>query len=123
MPSDLSNYLNYIGSESRNSDSNDTSEKEEEIFEKQKNYVRFTFDDLKKTCFITYRLRIYLVIWSSLTATYWIWKVGEILVNNNDYHCLSDTVLNVLLGTSTLIVIGIATLVMYNVFNEKYNHG
>ncbi|UUC45861.1 hypothetical protein [Flavobacterium cerinum] len=120
MPSDLSTNLNYIHSESENTDSDHKSKKEEQIFEKQKNYIRYTFNDLKNKRYSTNtKLRIYLAIWSSFIVTYWLWKVGEILINNNDRYCLSDTVLNVLLGTATLNVLGIVAIAMYDLFNGK----
>lgn len=120
MPSDLSTNLNYIHSESENTDSDYKSKKEEKIFEKQKNYIRYTFNDLKNKRYSTNtKLRIFLAIWSSFIVTYWLWKVGEILIHNNDRYCLSDTVLNVLLGTATLNVLGIVAIAMYDLFNGK----
>lgn len=120
MPSDLSTNLNYIHSESEHTDSDYKSKKEAQIFEKQKNYIRYTFNDLKNKRYSTNtKLRIYLAIWSSFIVTYWLWKVGEILIDNNDRYCLSDTVLNVLLGTATLNILGIVAIAMYDLFNGK----
>ncbi|WP_165624220.1 hypothetical protein [Flavobacterium oreochromis] len=48
-----------------------------------------------------------------------MWKVGEILVNNNEKYCLSDNVLITLLGTTTLNVLGIVAIAMYDLFNGK----
>ena len=74
---------------------------------------------LRKEVFLNTKLRVYLSIWSSLLVTCWLWKVGEILVNNNEKYCLSDSVLNMLLGTTTLNVLGIVAIAMYDLFNGK----
>ncbi|OWP78681.1 hypothetical protein BWG23_00920 [Flavobacterium oreochromis] len=63
--------------------------------------------------------RRYFVLWSSFLVSCWMWKVGEILVNNNEKYCLSDNVLITLLGTTTLNVLGIVAIAMYDLFNGK----
>lgn len=63
--------------------------------------------------------RRFFVYWSAFFVSYWMWKVGEILVNNNDKYCLSDDVLMTLLGTTTLNVLGIVAIAMYDLFNGK----
>lgn len=63
--------------------------------------------------------RRYFVLWSSFLVSCWMWKVGEILVNNNDKYCLSDNVLITLLGTTTLNVLGIVAIAMHDLFNGK----
>jgi hypothetical protein len=63
--------------------------------------------------------RSYFVFWSSILVSCWMWKVGEILINNNDKYCLSDDVLMTLLGTTTLNVLGIVAIAMYDLFNGK----
>lgn len=63
--------------------------------------------------------RRYFVLWSSFLVSCWMWKVGEILVNNNDKYCLSDNVLMTLLGTTTLNVLGIVAIAMHDLFNGK----
>ncbi|WP_136402107.1 hypothetical protein [Flavobacterium supellecticarium] len=117
MSSDLKNNLNYIVSESNSTD--DKSKKEEETFKSQKNYIKYTCNALKnKRYSINTNLRIYLAIWSSLIVSCWLLKVEEILINNNNY-CLSDNVLTILLGTTTLNVLGIVAIAMYDIFNGK----
>lgn len=63
--------------------------------------------------------RRYFVLWSSFLVSCWMWKVGEILVNNNDKYCLSENVLMMLLGTTTLNVLGIVAIAMHDLFNGK----
>ena len=63
--------------------------------------------------------RRYFVLWSSFLVSCWMWKVGEILVHNNDKYCLSDNVLMTLLGTTTLNVLGIVAIAMHDLFNGK----
>lgn len=63
--------------------------------------------------------RRFFVYWSAIFVSCWMWKVGEILVNNNDKYCLSDNVLITLLGTTTLNVLGIVAIAMYDLFNGK----
>ncbi len=118
MSSDLSSSLNYINSEIPNFD--DKSKKEAELFRKKKSYPQKTLQDLKgKRYHLNTNLRAYLSIWASLIVSCWLWKVGEILMNNNEKYCLSDSVLNMLLGTTTLNVLGIVAIAMYDVFNGK----
>lgn len=116
--SELSSSLDLINSEPFSSD--DKSKKEAELFKKGKSYPKTTLQDLKgKRYSINTKLRVYLSVWASLVVSCWLWKVGEILVNNNDKYCLSDSVLNILLGTTTLNVLGIVAIAMYDVFNGK----
>lgn len=63
--------------------------------------------------------RRFFVYWSAIFVSCWMWKVGEILVNNNNKYCLSDNVLITLLGTTTLNVLGIVAIAMYDLFNGK----
>ena len=118
MSLDLSSSLGYINSEIPNFD--EKSKKEAEVFRKKKSYPQKTLEDLKgKRCLFNTNLRVYLSIWASLVVSCWLWKVGEILMNNNDKYCLSESVLNMLLGTTTLNVLGIVAIAMYDVFNGK----
>ena len=118
MSLDLSSSLGYINSEIPNFD--EKSKKEAEVFRKKKSYPQKTLEDLKgKRYLFDTNLRVYLSIWASLVVSCWLWKVGEILMNNNDKYCLSESVLNMLLGTTTLNVLGIVAIAMYDVFNGK----
>ena len=104
MSLDLSSSLGYINSEIPNFD--EKSKKEAEVFRKKKSYPQKTLEDLKgKRYLFNTNLRVYLSIWASLVVSCWLWKVGEILMNNNDKYCLSESVLNMLLGTTTLNVL------------------
>ena len=118
MSLDLSSSLGYINSEIPNFD--EKSKKEAEVFRKKKSYPQKTLEDLKgKRYLFNTNLRVYLSIWASLVVSCWLWKVGEILMNNNDKYCLSESVLIMLLGTTTLNVLGIVAIAMYDVFNGK----
>ena len=118
MSLDLSSSLGYINSEIPNFD--EKSKKEAEVFRKKKSYPQKTLEDLKgKRYLFNTNLRVYLSIWASLVVSCWLWKVGEILMNNTDKYCLSESVLNMLLGTTTLNVLGIVAIAMYDVFNGK----
>ncbi|GGG15271.1 hypothetical protein GCM10011344_14840 [Dokdonia pacifica] len=64
-------------------------------------------------------LRIVLAFWSILLVSTWMWKVGEILVNNNEYYHLSDNVLITLLTTTTIEVIAIVLIAMRDLFGGK----
>ena len=65
------------------------------------------------------RLRMYLALWAAALVSSWMYKVGEIVVNNNEKYCLSDSVLITLLTTTTIEVIGIIAIVMKDLFNTK----
>tara|TARA_R110002033_G_scaffold158287_1_gene194422 strand:+ start:1762 stop:2121 length:360 start_codon:yes stop_codon:yes gene_type:complete len=81
-------------------------------------------DDILRTAknkryILNTNLRIYLAIWASLIVSTWMYKVGEILVNNNDLYCLSENVLITLLTTTTIQVIAIVAIAMKDLFNKK----
>lgn len=68
------------------------------------------------------RLRYYLVIWTSLLVSCWLWKVGELVGNSKEY-ALSDGVLVALLTTTTVNVLGIIAIVMKDLFNGGSEQG
>lgn len=110
------NKINVVPQEVSEIDKKSISE--EKIFDSDKNYVKTTLEDLKAGRFKSNtQLRKYLVFWSCLLISIWMWKVGEILVNNHQKYCLSDTVLITLLTTTTANVIGIMLIVLKDLFN------
>lgn len=118
---DFLNSLNQIQPESQSPlPSDEASNEEEKMFIKGRNYVGKTLDELKAKRFKTNTdLRIGLAFWAILLISSWLWKVGEILVNNHDKYCLSDTVIVALLTTTTANVIGIMIIVLKDLFNGK----
>jgi hypothetical protein len=87
----------------------DTSSLNNEILEaaKSKRYIQNT------------KLRMYLAVWAAILVSSWMFKVGEIVVNNNDRYCLSENVLITLLTTTTIEVLGVIAIVMKDLFNTK----
>ena len=64
-------------------------------------------------------LRTKMSYWASATISIWLLIVAYILVNNNDKFCLSDSVLNTLITTTTINVIGIILICFRDLFNGK----
>ncbi|HFG0472287.1 TPA: hypothetical protein ACGFT9_002410 [Flavobacterium psychrophilum] len=64
-------------------------------------------------------LRKCMSYWASATISIWLLIVAYILVNNNDKFCLSDSVLNTLITTTTINVIGIILICFRDLFNGK----
>jgi len=64
-------------------------------------------------------LRKQMSYWASATISIWLLIVAYILVNNNDKFCLSDSVLNTLITTTTVNVIGIILICFRDLFNGK----
>lgn len=64
-------------------------------------------------------LRKLMSFWASLTVTAWLGFVGYVIMYNNDKFCLSDSVLNTLLTTTTLNVVGIVLICFRDLFNGK----
>ena len=64
-------------------------------------------------------LRTKMSYWASATISIWLLIVAYILVNNNDIFCLSDSVLNTLITTTTINVIGIILICFRDLFNGK----
>lgn len=63
--------------------------------------------------------RKWLAFWATGIVTSWLGLVLFILMSNNSKFCLSDTVLSVLLGTTTLNVLGISFIVLRGLFNSQ----
>jgi len=63
--------------------------------------------------------RKWLAEWSTAVVSIWLFCVLLILIKNNDSIHLSDTVLNVLLGTTTLNVLGLMFIVLRGHFNKS----
>ncbi|MDN3494190.1 hypothetical protein [Winogradskyella bathintestinalis] len=118
MSTNLEDFLAFIEPEPAETDTR--SEKETEQFNKNTDYSKTTYKSLKNKRYRSNtNLRIYLAIWATLIVSAWLWKVGEILVNNNEKYCLSESVLNTLLTTTTIEVLGIVAIAMYDLFNGK----
>lgn len=100
--------------------SDDRAMEEARLFSDKKNYAVKTTEELKARRYsMNTHLRTILSGWAALLTGCWLWKVGEILVHNSERYHLSDAVLITLLGTTTLNVIGIITIVMTDLFNGK----
>lgn len=63
--------------------------------------------------------RKWLAIWSAIVVSFWLAFVLVILINNDSCIHLSDSVLDVLLGTTTLNVLGLTFIVLKGHFNSK----
>lgn len=98
-----------------------TSRKEEGEFKKSKpNYYLNSLKVLQNKRFKwNTTLRLYLSIWASLVVSCWLWKVGEILVNNTASYKLDNSVLITLISTTTVNVLGLVLIVMSDLFNGK----
>lgn len=75
-------------------------------FSKMKRYL----DDSKD--------RRWLAKWAILVDSIWLFLVMLILYLNNNYLCLSDTVLITLLGTTTISVLGLSIIVLKSYFSS-----
>lgn len=64
-------------------------------------------------------LRRNMSIWASTIISVWLLIVAYILMFNNDKFCLSDSVLNTLITTTTINVIGIILICFRDLFNGK----
>lgn len=64
-------------------------------------------------------LRKRMSYWASFVVTSWLSFVGYVIVLNNDVFCLSDSVLNTLITTTTINVIGIILICFRDLFNGK----
>lgn len=88
-------------------DSDSLDEQKELKKAKTKRYRSDTFD------------RKWLAIWTAVVVSLWLGGVFYILCCNNDRICLSDSVMNVLLGTTTLNVLGLSFIVLRGHFNSS----
>ncbi|ELY1980209.1 hypothetical protein K5L04_07095 [Flavobacterium psychrophilum] len=64
-------------------------------------------------------LRKQMSYWASFIVTSWLGFVGYVIILNNDKFCLSDSVLNTLITTTTINVIGIILICFRDLFNGK----
>jgi hypothetical protein len=64
-------------------------------------------------------LRKRMSYWASTMISVWLLIVAYILINNNELFCLSDSVLNTLITTTTINVIGIILICFRDLFNGK----
>ena len=62
--------------------------------------------------------RKWLAEWSTTVVSLWLFFVFFILIKNSDSFHLSDSVLSVLLGTTTLNVLGLMYIVLKGHFNN-----
>ncbi|MCD6010459.1 MAG: hypothetical protein K0Q79_321 [Flavipsychrobacter sp.] len=79
--------------------------------------------DLKKAQTERYKSntkdRVWLAEWAASVVSIWLALVFIILISNSSKLHLSDTVLNVLLGTTTLNVLGLIFIVLRGHFGNK----
>src|SRR5262245_59677795 len=81
---------------------------------------RETFDDLRNKRYSSDTSdRQWLAVWTAITVTLWLMSVLGILMCNNTKFNLSDTVLTVLLGTTTLNVLGLSFIVLRGHFQSS----
>lgn len=120
MSIDLIQSLDLISSNGNELNDDLKSEKELEYFAENKNYKRATLKSLRSRRYATNTsLRTCLAVWSATIVTSWLVMVYIVLINNNEKYCLSDSVLNTLLTTTTIQVLGLVIIVMYDLFNGK----
>ena len=121
----LDDYLKAFGEKvsrpSEGTEEDDTSQKELDIFKRPRiDYKKYTDKVLEGRRYNNNtKLRLYLSVWASIVVSCWLWKVGEILVNNSEHYKLSDSVLITLITTTTINVIGLVIIVMSDLFNGK----
>lgn len=88
--------------------------------ESQKKELQVDLEIAKINRFIVNtRLRGNLSYWASALVSLWLGFVGVILWNNESQFCLSDSVLNTLITTTTINVIGIILICFRDLFNGK----
>lgn len=63
--------------------------------------------------------RKWLAEWSTTVVSLWLFFVLLILITNHEHLHLSDSVLNILLGTTTLNVLGLMYIVLKGHFNKE----
>lgn len=63
--------------------------------------------------------RKWLGIWTAFVVTAWLIGVFIILCNNENHFCLSNSVLSVLLSTTTLNILGLSYIVLKGLFGDK----
>lgn len=81
---------------------------------------RNTISDLKRKRFASdTRDRRWLAVWSASVVTLWLASVMIIVFYNNNYVCLSDSALIMLLGTTTLNVLGLSFIVLRGHFQSS----
>lgn len=57
--------------------------------------------------------------WAACLVSVWLFLVGFVLLFNDLFICLSDSVLNTLLTTTTINIIGIILICFRDLFNGK----
>lgn len=62
------------------------------------------------------RFRRILALWTTTVVTLWLGFVVFVLCNTNSFFQFSDTVLSVLLGTTTLNILGLSFIVLKGLF-------
>lgn len=65
------------------------------------------------------RDRKWLAEWATTVVSIWLFFVLIIILSNHSHIHLSDSVLNVLLGTTTLNVLGLSFIVLRGHFNSS----
>ena len=65
------------------------------------------------------RLRVYLAVWASVIVFGWLVCVLVVLMLNDFWYKLSDSVLITLLTTTTINVLGLVIIAMSDLFNGK----
>jgi hypothetical protein len=88
--------------------------------ETQKKEFKLDLETAKISRFISNTtLRNCMSYWASFVVTAWLGFVAYVIILNNDKFCLSDSVLNTLITTTTINVIGIILICFRDLFNGK----
>ncbi|MEZ5001865.1 MAG: hypothetical protein R2730_02410 [Chitinophagales bacterium] len=95
-------------------------DKERSLFKRGKDYLEETKDALKNNRYrINTVLRTILSFWSAVLVTAWMVVVSVVLMRNNKFYHIGDSVLIALLTTTTIQVIGISIIAMKDLFHGR----
>lgn len=83
-------------------------------------YQQYKWDVLKQDRFKSdSKDRVWLAEWSTAVVSIWLFLVFMVLISNSNTLHLTESVMNMLLGTTTLNVLGLMYIVLRGHFNNK----
>lgn len=92
---------------------------EERIFKQNEDYLNETLNDLQLRRFKQNTdSRWVLTLWAMVLVTWWLIELNHIVKMNSSKYFISDNVMMTLLGTSTVNVLGLVLVVMYDLFGK-----